>query len=41
MFANDFEISFNWDGLKLCTTGNPNIVDNPNFNLSGVPEGTK
>ena len=41
MFANDFEISFNWDGLKLCTTGNPNIVDNPSFKLSGVPEGTK
>ncbi|WP_128516443.1 phospholipid-binding protein [Tabrizicola thermarum] len=36
-----FEISFTWDGLKSCTSGNPNTVANPRFMLKDVPEGTK
>lgn len=36
-----FDISFNWDGLKSCTSGNPNTVANPAFTLKDVPEGTK
>ena len=39
--AQAFEIGFNWDGLKLCKTGNPNRVANPNFTLKDVPAGTK
>ena len=39
--AHAFEINFTWDGLKLCTSGNPNRVANPAFALKGVPEGTK
>lgn len=40
-FASDFSISFTWDGLKACTSGNPNRVGNPNFVVKGVPEGTE
>ena len=36
-----FDISFNWDGLKLCTSGKPNRVTNPVFGLKDVPTGTK
>ncbi len=36
-----FEISFNWKGLKSCTSGNPNTVANPVFTLKDVPQGTK
>ena len=39
--AEDFSVRFNWDGLKLCTSGRPNTVGNPVFQLSGVPAGTK
>ena len=39
--ADDFEISFDWSDLELCTTGNPNIVSNPYFELTNVPNGTK
>lgn len=39
--AQAFEIGFDWTGLKLCTTGNPNKVTNPNFTLKDVPAGTK
>lgn len=35
-----FEIAFTWDGLELCTTGYPNTVDNPRFDLKDVPDGT-
>lgn len=35
-----FEISFDWSGLKSCTSGNPNTVANPQFVLKDVPEGT-
>lgn len=37
----DMSISFNWGDIPLCTTGSPNIVENPQFVLKGVPEGTK
>lgn len=39
--ASAFEIEFTWDGLKSCTSGNPNTVANPRFVLTDVPEGTK
>lgn len=39
--AASFEIAFTWDGLKSCTSGNPNTVANPRFVLKDVPEGTK
>ena len=39
--AQAFDISFNWKGLKCCTTGNPNVVANPAFTLKDVPAGTK
>ena len=39
--ADEFKMSFEWGDIPLCTTGSPNIVDNPVFTLSGVPEGTK
>ena len=39
--AEDFSVGFNWDGLKLCTSGRPNTVGNSAFELSGVPAGTK
>lgn len=38
--AASFEIAFSWDGLKSCTSGNPNTVSNPTFVLKDVPEGT-
>lgn len=39
--ASAFEIGFDWAGLKLCTSGNPNTVGNPKFTLKDVPAGTK
>ena len=39
--AQDFTVDFNWVGLKLCTSGSPNIVGNPVFTLENVPEGTQ
>ncbi len=36
-----FEIGFDWGPLKLCTSGTPNVVDNPAFTLGDVPEGTR
>jgi hypothetical protein len=39
--AEAFEIGFDWSGLKLCTSGNPNRVANPTFTLKDVPAGTK
>lgn len=39
--AHSFEIAFTWDGLKSCTSGNPNTVGSPQFTLKDVPEGTK
>ena len=39
--AAEFTLSFEWGDIPLCTSGQPNIVPNPVFVLSGVPEGTK
>lgn len=39
--AADFKISFTWDGLKLCTSGSPNVVPNPAFVVKGLPAGTQ
>lgn len=39
--AQAFSLSFTWGNLKLCNTGRPNRVANPNFKLSGVPDGTE
>src|SRR5690606_6124527 len=38
--AADFAIGFDWGGLKKCTSGNPNTVNNPKFTLNSVPKGT-
>lgn len=38
--AADFSIAFDWGGLKKCTSGNPNTVNNPKFTLRSVPKGT-
>ncbi len=39
--AAEFKISFDWKGLALCFTGSPNLVDNPEFAVSGLPAGTQ
>jgi phosphatidylethanolamine-binding protein (PEBP) family uncharacterized protein len=39
--ASEFAISFEWGDISLCTSGQPNVVPNPRFVLSNVPEGTK
>ena len=39
--ASEFAISFEWGDIPLCTSGQPNVVPNPKFVLSNVPEGTK
>jgi len=38
--AQQFKFSFDWAGLKLCTSGSPNRVSNPRFKVSGLPQGT-
>jgi phosphatidylethanolamine-binding protein (PEBP) family uncharacterized protein len=38
--AAEFKITFDWAGLKLCTSGSPNTVSNPLFKVSGLPKGT-
>lgn len=38
--AADFSIGFSWSGLKKCTNGYPNRVNNPKFTLKSVPAGT-
>ena len=39
--ASEFTISFGWGNIPLCTSGHPNVVPNPKFVLSNVPQGTK
>lgn len=39
--ADNFSISFTWDGLKACNTGDPRTVANPAFVVKGVPAGTQ
>ena len=36
----EFSFTFEWGDIKKCTTGYPNRVSNPIFNLANVPEGT-
>ena len=36
-----FSFTFEWGDIKKCTSGNPNKVSNPIFNLTDVPGGTK
>lgn len=38
--AGEFSFKFEWGNIPPCDTGNPNIVKNPIFTLSGVPSGT-
>lgn len=35
------QLTFSWGDIPLCTSGRPNIVPNPRFTLTGVPEGTE
>lgn len=35
------KLSFDWGNIPLCTTGRPNIVPNPRFELTDVPPGTE
>ena len=37
----EFSFTFDWGDIKECTTGYPKKVENPIFNLTNVPEGTK
>lgn len=39
--AAAFAIAFEWGDIPLCTSGTPNLVDNPRFTLQNVPAGTK
>ena len=41
LVADDFTLSFEWGDIPLCTSGSPNTVPNPRFELANVPEGTK
>lgn len=41
LLAAEFTLTFEWGDIPRCTTGRPNIVPNPRFILSNVPEGTK
>jgi len=37
----DMNLSFaSWGDIPLCTSGQPNVVGNPKFSLSAVPDGT-
>ena len=38
--AQEFSVGFSWDGLVLCTSGRPNTVGNPVFQINDVPNGT-
>lgn len=39
--AAAFSFSFDWSGLKSCTSGRPNTVKNPAFRVRGLPKGTQ
>lgn len=39
--AEAFGISFDWKGLKLCTSGRPNVVPSPAFQVRDLPAGTQ
>ena len=35
----EFTFTFKWGDIPMCTTGNPNRVNNPIFELNGLPDG--
>ena len=35
----EFSFTFKWGDIPKCTTGNPNRVNNPIFELQGLPDG--
>ena len=37
----EMTLSFQWGNIPLCTSGQPNTVANPVFQLRGVPDGTE
>ncbi|HEY8595250.1 MAG TPA: hypothetical protein VIL84_08395 [Devosiaceae bacterium] len=37
--AQGFGFSFDWGDIPLCTSGQPNLVPNPLFELHDVPQG--
>jgi phosphatidylethanolamine-binding protein (PEBP) family uncharacterized protein len=39
--APAFSLSFEWGDIPLCTSGDPNVVDSPEFRVSAVPDGTE
>lgn len=39
--AQAFSVSFDWSGLKRCTTGRPNTVQSPPFRIRNIPNGTR
>lgn len=39
--AEEFSFTFSWGDIPLCTSGQPNVVDNPFFMVSNVPQYTK
>ena len=41
LFADSFAFTFTWGDIPICTSGQPNQVENPTFKLSNVPEGTR
>ena len=41
VISNEFSFTFDWGNLKSCTSGKPNKVSNPIFELKNVPEGTR
>ena len=38
--AAAFDITFDWTGVKPCTSGNPRTIASPRFVVKDVPEGT-
>jgi phosphatidylethanolamine-binding protein (PEBP) family uncharacterized protein len=39
--AESFSFTFEWGNIPSCSSGSPDSVSNPIFNLSNVPPGTK
>ena len=40
-WAEDLKVvAFSWGDIRDCNSGRPNTVSNPEFTLSGIPEGT-
>jgi len=39
MPAHAFDVDFEWGKIPLCTSGHPNVVKSPRFELHYVPKG--